>query len=132
MPCEAGWLLKDQVFEIIYRGDVTTEDTQQAGRAVLPVLDNATGIVHVIFNMTEITHLSAKLGDMANSPRMSAFYSHPHIGWTIYIGPENNPFYHFVAVALAQKHSGRMRWFTHQGEAMIFLMDRDPSLQVSV
>lgn len=97
------------------------DDMSAAGIAALEALDESTQIIHVFFDMAQMTKLVPSLNELLNRPRAKRFYEHPHMGWSIYIGPKDNPFFQFVSSTITQNFGAKMRWYHTEDEALTFV-----------
>jgi|GEM_PF-3160422 len=124
MPYRFEWDNTNNILLSFYSGVLTMDEVRKTYLDAEPYYDNSTGLVHNIIHMKD-GDFSTKINmkDLMNIPEGTRYAEkyRERIGWSVYIGMRDNPFYQMVTAIRMQNANLRMRWFDEMEEAYTFL-----------
>ena len=126
MPVESSWYIRERVLLRVYSGDVTLDNIYTANVAARAEHIRASNLVPI--------HSIIDCRDATSFPRLDKIYNrvpltaHPNSGWQVVIGALSIPVE--IVLALFRMGGARVQHVTTVGDAVCFLADHDPTLEI--
>ena len=125
MPIDLSWLIPNRVISMHAYVDVTLDETRQANKQLITMLNDGTPLVHVVINQNDLGNFPISVNEYR---AVLTVMTHESLGWVIAYGP-TNPLADFIAVMVARLGRIKFRKFVLKNEAFQFLVRKDPSLK---
>lgn len=124
MPYSVQWQEPNRVIHHIVTGNFTVEEAAKANDELRTMFETSTeSIVHIIADITELTHFPTQLGQVRN---VGSYLNHPKMGWLILVG-SMGPLLNFVISVMTQVARIQYRRADDLDGALVALMKVDKS-----
>ncbi|HLV34728.1 MAG TPA: hypothetical protein VKY59_06440 [Spirillospora sp.] len=124
MPIEVEWFVPRRVILQRFYGEITLEDIRQSDELIEPLMAEGIPLIHTIIDASEVeSHPSMK--DIQNAATNTKYEGE---GWRVLVGA--GAIARFIGSIILQLMGQRYRMYDTLEEAVAFLHDQDPSIEL--
>lgn len=128
MSYSLDWFLPDRVLLLTICGNAGVQTVTAAAQELLAWLDDSAGQLHAIIDTNYATCDDYHIMEALDHPATIDFFSHPNLGWTVYVGAKEGTLYRYASTIYLHVFEARLRWVTSFRGALQVLREVDADL----